>query len=322
MIVTGKGSGLTGYCEHFSFKCKGLNWEISQKKGTKHNVGMISHYQMGPLTELEASFIIPALKDSLYRLPGLAVIGVKITGISPNPITNKELPGAYEDIVDILVNLKAVKLAGKLENGPIRVGVNLDDSIILASAIETPENIRVLNPDQYIARRCQTAELNRFMALPLSEKQPDVFKAIGPKIGRMKWKLINRAMYHYKGRFYKEPKFKSSFKPAPFGLELIIGQGHGYVLSDELNYQVPTDFFPLDANFSPVRRVQAKLRVLDELSSKDLRELRLTVITTGAITPQEALDHSLSFLLHTWNFMNQSLKDLIKDDSIKKDLFN
>ena len=85
---------------------------------------------------------------------------------------------------------------------------------------------------------------------------------------------------------------------------------------------VETDFFPLDANFSPVRRVQSKLRVLDELSTKDLRALTLTVITTGAITPQEAFDHSLSFLLNTCNFMGQSLKDLIKDDSIKKDLFN
>ncbi len=84
----------------------------------------------------------------LSSLQGAAITNVKIEGVLHEFGT---IPGVVEDVSDILLNLKQVRL--KLHSGD-QDTIHLDmkgEKEVTAGDIETGENITVLNPDQPIA---------------------------------------------------------------------------------------------------------------------------------------------------------------------------
>lgn len=84
----------------------------------------------------------------LSSLQGAAITNVKIDGVLHEFGT---LPGVVEDVSDILLNLKQVRM--KLHSGEqdtIRLDIKGEQDI-KAGDIQTGENITVLNPDQHIA---------------------------------------------------------------------------------------------------------------------------------------------------------------------------
>jgi len=84
----------------------------------------------------------------LSSLEGAAITSVKIDG-APHEFTS--LPGVVEDVVDIILNLKKVKLKAH-EGGDIRnltLSVNKEGDVTAGDI--TPSNqVEVLNPDQHI----------------------------------------------------------------------------------------------------------------------------------------------------------------------------
>merc|ERR1711871_1183599 len=83
----------------------------------------------------------------LSNLQGIAIIGVRITGIEHEFST---IPNVNEDVVDILLNLKQIVLKGNLTE-PTLARLNVKDAgIVVSSDIELPTGITLVDPHQYI----------------------------------------------------------------------------------------------------------------------------------------------------------------------------
>jgi DNA-directed RNA polymerase subunit alpha len=108
-----------------------------------------SKYSVGPFLKGQSTTVGNALRRVLLsNLQGLGITGVRITGIDHEFST---IPNVKEDIVDILLNLKQIILKGNITE-PVLARLNkTDPGIITASEIELPNNVTLVNPNQYIA---------------------------------------------------------------------------------------------------------------------------------------------------------------------------
>lgn len=121
----------------------------------------------------EATFIVEPLErgygitigNSLRRilctaLPGAALIGVKIEGVSHEFST---IPGIREDVADIILNLKeiAIKVHNpeKFETTTVTL-VKSGEGVVSAGDINVPSNIEITNPGVTICTMDKGATLN------------------------------------------------------------------------------------------------------------------------------------------------------------------
>jgi DNA-directed RNA polymerase subunit alpha len=84
----------------------------------------------------------------LSSIQGAAIVSVKIDGVLHEFDT---VPGIKEDVTDIIMNLKGVRV--KLhQDGPRAVRIEKsEEGVITAADIITDGNVEILNPDHYIA---------------------------------------------------------------------------------------------------------------------------------------------------------------------------
>lgn len=84
----------------------------------------------------------------LVSIPGAAVTSVKISGAKHKFST---IPGLKENLVDFLLNVKglSVRLLDSKEESTVRVSVK-GPKKILASDLELPEDVEVVNKDHYL----------------------------------------------------------------------------------------------------------------------------------------------------------------------------
>ena len=84
----------------------------------------------------------------LSSIQGAAIVSVKIAGVLHEYST---IPGIKEDVTDIILNLKGVRL--KLnQDGPRVINIDVSrDGIVTAADIITDGTVEILNPDHYIA---------------------------------------------------------------------------------------------------------------------------------------------------------------------------
>jgi len=84
----------------------------------------------------------------LSNLQGLAIVGTRITGINHEFST---IPNVKEDVIDILLNLKQIKLQGDVTEPTLaRLMVN-GPGIVTAKDLEVTGNITLVDSQQYIA---------------------------------------------------------------------------------------------------------------------------------------------------------------------------
>ena len=119
------------------------------KSTTKEVTEIYSKYSVGPFLKGQSTTIGNALRRVLLsNLQGLAITGVRITGIDHEFST---IPNVKEDVVDILLNLKQIILKGDITE-PTLARLNVRDTgIVVASDIKLPDNITLVDPQQYIA---------------------------------------------------------------------------------------------------------------------------------------------------------------------------
>jgi DNA-directed RNA polymerase subunit alpha len=84
----------------------------------------------------------------LSSLQGAAISSVRIKGVLHE---FSAVPGVTEDVTDIILNLKGVRL--KLHGSESRIVriVHKGEGVITAADIKTDANVEILNPDQHIA---------------------------------------------------------------------------------------------------------------------------------------------------------------------------
>lgn len=102
----------------------------------------------------------------LSSLQGAAIVSVKIEGVLHELTT---VPGVVEDVSDIILNLKEVRL--KLHEDPPR-SIYIDakgQGVVKAGDIITDGQVEVLNPDQHIATLSKDAELKMEMVVSMGK---------------------------------------------------------------------------------------------------------------------------------------------------------
>jgi DNA-directed RNA polymerase subunit alpha len=110
---------------------------------------LYSKYFIGPFIKGQSTTVGNALRRTLLsNLQGLAITGVRITGIDHEFST---IPNVKEDVIEILLNIKQIVLKGIL-NEPTLTRLNIKEpGIVISNNITLPDNISLVDPNQYIA---------------------------------------------------------------------------------------------------------------------------------------------------------------------------
>jgi DNA-directed RNA polymerase subunit alpha len=87
------------------------------------------------------------------------------------------------------------------------------------------------------------------------------------------------------------------FESSTFEMELIIEQGKGYKIYDERKYFSQSDFFVIEGNFSPVKKVNFKIKAKSSEKYNVSESLIFEIWTNGSITPTRSLIESAKFLI-------------------------
>lgn len=93
----------------------------------------------------------------LSSLPGAAVTGVRIDGITYEYATIK---GVKESVLDIILNLKLLQLQKVSKEPAMAVLKTNKEGVVLAKHIQFPSDVEVLNPDLYITTLDKGGKLN------------------------------------------------------------------------------------------------------------------------------------------------------------------
>ena len=121
----------------------------------------------------------------MSALPGAAVVGIRIDGVSHEFSTVK---GIKEDVADIILNLKGLNLKANYTDKTLKKTLRIERNtpgIVTASDIEMDPEIEILNPDLYICTMDEGARLNMELTVGLgrgyvvAENLKDPTKPIG-----------------------------------------------------------------------------------------------------------------------------------------------
>ena len=173
----------------------------------------------------------------LSSLQGGAITSLKIDGVLHEFST---IPGTKEDITEIILNLKEVRLKLHTE-GPKTIRVKADGPKVLkAGDILTGDAVEILNPDHYIATLSRDGKLS---------------------------------------------------------MEMVVKMGRGYVPAERNKEEgQPIGTIPMDAIFSPIKKVNYTVTNARVGQITDYDKLILEVWTDGSLNPEEAVAHSAKIL--------------------------
>lgn len=190
---------------------------------------------------LERGFGI-TIGNALRRILLSSIQGTAVTGLKIDGILHEFSPvkGALEDVGDIILNLKGLRL--KMDSASRKV-IRLKaqgPGDVLASQIETGGVVQVLNPEHRICTLGDGAVLD---------------------------------------------------------MELQVQMGRGYVPSERFEEEArEAGFIPIDAFFSPVKRVTYFVTNARVGQRTDYDRLTMEVMTDGSVTPTDALAYSAKIL--------------------------
>ena len=102
----------------------------------------------------------------LSSIQGAAIVSVRFDGVLHEFST---IPGIKEDVTDIILNLKGVRL--KLhQDGPRTIHIDASrEGVITAADIETDGTVEILNPDHYIATLVGEASFKAEMVVKMGK---------------------------------------------------------------------------------------------------------------------------------------------------------
>jgi len=173
----------------------------------------------------------------LSSLQGAAITGVQIDGVVHE---FSSIPGVREDVTNIVLNLKQIAI-DMVSDTPKRMVLKASGAgTVTAGQIETPGDVKILNPDHVICTLDDGASVR---------------------------------------------------------MEFTVKTGKGYVPADKNRPEdAPIGFIPVDAIYSPVRRVGYQVEDTREGTVLDYDQLTLSVETDGAVTPEDAVAYAARIL--------------------------
>jgi len=173
----------------------------------------------------------------LSSLQGAAITSVKIDGVLHEFST---IPGVKEDVTEIILNLKEVRLKLHTE-GPKTIRVKTEGAKVLkAGDIVAGDAVEILNPEHYIATLSRDGKLS---------------------------------------------------------MEMVVKMGRGYVPAERNKEEnQPIGTIPIDAIFSPIKKVNYTVTNARVGQITDYDKLILELWTDGSLNPEEAVAHSAKIL--------------------------
>src|SRR5687768_2335587 len=164
----------------------------------------------------------------LSSLPGAAITAARVRGVAPEFST---IPGVKEDVVQIVLNLKLIRLRS-FSNEPVTLTIEKEGpGIATAGDIITTSEIEIVNPEA-----------------PIATLEPE----------------------------------------ASLWMELTISTGRGFH-SAERREGLPIGVIPIDALFSPVKKVNFAVESTRVGQVTNYDRLILEIWTDGTTTPDEAV---------------------------------
>ena len=203
----------------------------------------------------------------LSSLQGAAITSVKIDGVLHEFST---IPGTKEDITEIILNLKEVRLKLHTE-GPKTIRVKAEGSKVLkAGDILTGDAVEILNPDHYLATLSRDGKLS---------------------------------------------------------MEMVVKMGRGYVPAERNKEEnQPIGTIPMDAIFSPIKKVNYTVTNARVGQITDYDKLILEVWTDGSLNPEEAVAHAAKILKDQLSifitFEEEEEEVAYPEDEEEKEAFN
>jgi DNA-directed RNA polymerase subunit alpha len=173
----------------------------------------------------------------LSSIQGAAITSVRIKGVLHEFST---VPGVREDVTDIILNLKEVRLKLFSESAETIRIKSRETGPLKAGDIIASNNVAILNPDQHIATLTKDAELD---------------------------------------------------------MEMVVRHGKGYIPAEKNKDDMqPVGTIPIDAIFSPIRRVNYTVTHARVGQVTDYDSLTLEVWTDGSVRPDDAVAYAARIL--------------------------
>ncbi len=173
----------------------------------------------------------------LSSLQGAAITSVKIDGVLHE---FSAIPGVKEDVTEIILNLKEVRLKLHTE-GPKVIRVKSEGpGVLKAGDILAGDAVEILNPDHPIATLSKDGKLS---------------------------------------------------------MEMVVKMGRGYIPAERnRDEHQPVGTIPMDAIFSPIKKVNYTVTNARVGQITDYDKLTLELWTDGSLTPEEAVAHAAKIL--------------------------
>jgi len=173
----------------------------------------------------------------LSSLQGAALTSVKIDGVLHE---FSAIPGVKEDVTEIILNLKEVRLKLHTE-GPKTIRVKAEGPKVLkAGDILTGDAVEILNPDHTIATLSRDGKLS---------------------------------------------------------MEMVVKMGRSYIPAERnRDENQPVGTIPMDAIFSPIKKVNYTVTNARVGQITDYDKLTLELWTDGSLNPEEAVAHAAKIL--------------------------
>lgn len=139
-----------------------------------------STYTMGPLYRGYGNTIGNALRRViLSSIPGCAIKGIKIDGVSTE---YSIIPGVKENVVDIILNLKAIVFKSTT-HGERKISLSVKGpTVVKAKDIKCDSTLKVVNGNQVIANITDDVELNMELLVDTGEGF-----VIASEVDKSKW---------------------------------------------------------------------------------------------------------------------------------------
>jgi len=250
---------------------KARNWRelIKPKSITIEEDSHTSTYGKFICEPLERGFGI-TIGNSLRRillssLQGSAIVSVKFDGVVHEFST---LPGVLEDVTDIILNLKEIKLRLVDQEEAVIHLSHEGEGNVTAAEIETNGLVEILNPDQHIATLNKEAKLN---------------------------------------------------------MEMVVRMGKGYLSAEAAKGGEQTiGVIPIDAIFSPIRKVNYVVTNARVGQITDYDKLTLEVWTDGSVVPEDAVAYAAKILKEQMtpfiNFEEEEEPEIVEEEKEEEKL--
>jgi DNA-directed RNA polymerase subunit alpha len=190
---------------------------------------------------LERGFGI-TIGNALRRVLLSSLRGAAITGVVIKDVYHEfsAIPGVLEDVTEILLNLKQVRLR-LLSDGVKTIRLEAQgESVVTAGDLKTDGTVEILNPEQHLATLSPDGQIS---------------------------------------------------------MELTVKSGKGYVPAEANKDEgQPVGFIPLDASFSPIRKVNYVVTQARVGQRTDYDKLTLEVWTDGSLSPENAVAFAAKIL--------------------------